>query len=173
MEIPPLNQASPRPRVKRGRKPRKPSDAAKAAALSDLGYNATQIAEITQIPANSIRNILRGRGGWQELLGDEDFAARRQEEKRRFQAASMEIAKCALEQTFIKLPEASALQAATVYGILRDKERLDAGEATQHIAVATIEAASLERALDRLVAVERAINITPIPPDPDLIEIAA
>ena len=49
------------------------------------------------------------------------------------QTASIELAKKALRQIEDKLPDASAAQSAVIYGILRDKERLDAGEATENV----------------------------------------
>jgi hypothetical protein len=50
------------------------------------------------------------------------------------QAASVELSKKALRQIENKIDKASAPQAAMVYGILRDKERLDAGEPTEIVA---------------------------------------
>jgi hypothetical protein len=49
--------------------------------------------------------------------------------------ATFELARKALIQAESALPKASFLQAVTGYGILRDKERLDAGEPTEHVAV--------------------------------------
>jgi hypothetical protein len=50
------------------------------------------------------------------------------------QAASIKLSQKALQQIEDKIDQASAPQAAMVYGILRDKERLDAGEPTEILA---------------------------------------
>ena len=47
------------------------------------------------------------------------------------QAASIKLSQKALQQIENRIDKASAPQAAMVYGILRDKERLDAGEPTE------------------------------------------
>ena len=47
------------------------------------------------------------------------------------QAASTKLAQKALQQVEDKLDKASASQAAIIYAIMRDKERLDAGEPTE------------------------------------------
>ena len=53
------------------------------------------------------------------------------------QAASINLSQKALQQIENRIDKASAPQAAMVYGILRDKERLDAGEPTEIIALHT------------------------------------
>ena len=53
------------------------------------------------------------------------------------QASSITLAQKALQQIENRIDEASAPQAAVIYGILRDKERLDAGEPTEILASLT------------------------------------
>ena len=53
------------------------------------------------------------------------------------QAASISLSQKALQQIENRIDKASAPQAAMVYGILRDKERLDAGEPTEIVAQLT------------------------------------
>ena len=53
------------------------------------------------------------------------------------QAASIKLSQKALQQIENRIDKASAPQAAMVYGILRDKERLDAGEPTEILASLT------------------------------------
>jgi hypothetical protein len=53
------------------------------------------------------------------------------------QAASISLSQTALQQIEDRIDKASAPQAAMVYGILRDKERLDAGEPTEIVALHT------------------------------------
>lgn len=50
------------------------------------------------------------------------------------QAASIKLSQKALQQIENRIDKASAPQAAMVYEILRDKERLDAGEPTEIVA---------------------------------------
>ena len=104
-------------------------------AMSDLGFSPGQISGATAINLDTVKHILNGSHGWREIYDDEVFAEYRLKQKRVMQAASTELSKKALSQIESKLGDASSLQAATVYGILRDKERLDAGEATQNIAL--------------------------------------
>jgi len=71
---------------------------------------------------------------WQERLKDDKmFTEHRKTLKRNMQAQALVVANQALQQIEIALPYSSAPQAAIVFGILRDKERLDAGESTENI----------------------------------------
>jgi hypothetical protein len=56
------------------------------------------------------------------------------------QAASISLSQKALQQIENRIDKPSAPQAAMVYGILRDKERLDAGEPTEIVALHTGQA---------------------------------
>ena len=63
----------------------------------------------------------------------------------------MSLARDSLIQAQASLPKASYLQAVTGYAILRDKERLDAGEPTEYIAIRTkIEVEGLDRLCEAL-----------------------
>ena len=67
------------------------------------------------------------------------------------QTGSIELAKKALVSIEGKLENASAAQLAVVYGVMRDKERLDAGEPTEihgHLHVHEIQ--SIDRLAERL-----------------------
>ena len=65
------------------------------------------------------------------------------------QAASINLSQKALQQIENRLDKASAPQAAMVYGVLRDKERLDAGEPNEiHATYSAVEI----RGLDSLAA---------------------
>ena len=50
------------------------------------------------------------------------------------EAASIKLSQRSVQQIENRIDKASAPQAAMVYGILRDKERLDAGEPTEIVA---------------------------------------
>ena len=109
--------------------------AAEAKALSELGHARGEISKLTGVGARTVSDIIAGRNGWAGIMeNDPRFNACRMESKRALQVGSVELAKKALEQIEKKLPQASAAQAGVIYGIMRDKERLDAGEPTQHIA---------------------------------------
>jgi hypothetical protein len=118
----------------RGRRTDYPT-AARIKAMADLGFSRSQISEQSAVHADTCDSIIRGEHGWAEIYDDEVFAEYRISQKRAMQAASTELAKKALVQVEAKLGDSSSLQAATIYGILRDKERLDAGEATANVSV--------------------------------------
>ena len=111
-----------------------PVKAATAAAMGDLGYQSGQIADAVGLPQQTVGDIIAGRSGWEQRLKGEAFQAWRLEQKKIMQAGSVELAKKALKQIEAKLPLASAAQSAVIYGVLRDKERLDAGESTENVA---------------------------------------
>jgi Ribonuclease G/E len=111
-------------------------EAARAKALADIGYQATQIADATGLPTRTVDDIINGRNGWREIIAnDQAFKQYRTDAKRKMQAASIKLSQKALQQIENRIDKASAPQAAMVYGILRDKERLDAGEPTEITAV--------------------------------------
>ena len=102
--------------------------------MSDMGFQSGQIAGVSACRKGPWLTLcmagMVGKGCFDELV----FKEYRLRQKRIMQTASVELAKKALKQIEDKLPEASAAQATVIYGILRDKERLDAGEPTEHIA---------------------------------------
>ena len=109
--------------------------AAQAKALADIGYQGSQIADATGLPARTVDDIINGRNGWGEIIrNDQAFKQYRSDAKRKMQAASIKLSQKALQQIENRIDKASAPQAAMVYGILRDKERLDAGEPTEIVA---------------------------------------
>ena len=105
-----------------------PIQAATVAALGDLGYAGTKIAAITGVAWRTVYDIL---GGQKNYLKTPVHAKLRSQIKERLQFRSLDIADRALNQVEQTLPWAEARDAAVVYGILRQHERLDAGEPTQ------------------------------------------
>jgi len=106
--------------------------AAQAKALADIGYQGTQIADAIGLPVRTVDDIINGRNSWREIIAnDQAFKQYRIQAKRQMQAASINLSQKALQQIENRIDKASAPQAAVVYGILRDKERLDAGEPTE------------------------------------------
>lgn len=127
---------------------------AKAAAVEALhgaGLSVREIGRATQLAKTTVHDILSGHGAWDQIKTLEQFQQRREELKRVLQAAMLELITQGLGQIEVKLPEASAKDAAIVVGIMAEKERLLAGEATQHIAVMTRqEVADLDALAERL-----------------------
>ena len=143
------------------------AQAAEAKALADLGHQGTQIADAMGLPVRTVDDIINGRNGWGEIIANnEAFRKYRTDAKRKMQAASTELAQKALQQIENKLDKASAPQAAMVYGILRDKERLDAGEPTEIIVSYTRHQISgvdaLAQALSTaLLQTSKEVDVTP------------
>ncbi len=108
--------------------------AATAKAMHEMRFQTGQIGEAVGLPEATVDDIVRGRHGWSKMLDDPVFREYRVQQKRFMQVASIELAKKALRQIEDKLPKTSAVQGAMIYGILRDKERLDAGEAAENAA---------------------------------------
>ena len=142
--------------------------AAQAKALADIGYQGTQIADAIGLPVRTVDDIINGRNGWREIIAnDQAFKQYRTQAKRQMQAASINLSQKALQQIENRIDKASAPQAAMVYGILRDKERLDAGEPTEIVVLRTRQEVE---GLDSLAAIlgqallQRAkeIDVTPV-----------
>ena len=122
-------------KTKRNSGPTDPFKAATVMNLGDAGMTASQAANIVGIPERTAREIIARHGRWGEVAERSVFAELRLKQKARLEAASrMLFSKC-LIQLEDTLGNASAYQAAGIYGLLRTHERLDAGEATQNIAV--------------------------------------
>jgi hypothetical protein len=81
------------------------------------------------LPARTVDDIINRHNGWRDIIAnDQAFKQYRTDAKRKMQASSITLAQKALQQIENRIDKASAPQAAMVNGILRDKERLDAGE---------------------------------------------
>lgn len=122
-------------------------------ALASIDASTSEIAELTDIAKSTVIDILAGKGGWRERLKDPSFAPFRASIKRKLQAGGLVVAAKALLQAERDISNARAKDAAIVYGVMRDKERLDAGEATSHVAVLNRhEIAGRSEALRNLLA---------------------
>lgn len=111
--------------------------AALAMSLVDSGLNNHEVSRQTKLPRSVIVDILHGHNGWDKLTSDPSFRAHRLALKRKHQLANLDLQSQLLGQMETKLSEMSAYQAAGSYGILFDKERLMAGEATENVAIVT------------------------------------
>lgn len=121
-------------------------------ALREAGKTQQEIAEATGTPQQTVSDILASKGRWADVHKKTWLDTYRNAEKKKLQVVSLELSKLALEALANKIPNAAASQLAVVYGILRDKERLDAGESSKNIDIhATIEADALTKILDKLL----------------------
>lgn len=111
--------------------------AAAASALHEYDGNAARVGRQLGMPQRTVYDIVHGYGRWSEVATDASFAALRLEQKRILQAASARNMSKAMVQIENTLDKCSAPQAAMVYGILFDKDRLMAGESTQNVGVRT------------------------------------
>jgi hypothetical protein len=123
--------------------------AAKVAALAELGYSTPQIEGLTGVNARTAWGILNNEASWGEIKETPVFKANRLKQKETLEAASRVVAAKALIEVEKKIENASAYQAAGIYGLLRTHERLDAGEPTQITASVNIHAIAN---LDKLAA---------------------
>ena len=121
--------------------------AAKVAALAELGYSAPKIEALTGVNARTAWGILNSEASWGEIKETPVFNANRLKEKEALESASRIVAAKALVQVEKKIENASAYQAAGIYGLLRTHERLNAGEPMQITASVNIQAVT---SLDKL-----------------------
>ena len=97
-------------------------------ALYNLYHNKSQVARETGISLSTIQRwITNARGNRAEKIKHYDQRLK-QTQDRLMQTMGF-VADEALQQVHKKLPEASAAQAATIYGILFDKQQIMAGNA--------------------------------------------
>ena len=45
--------------------------AAQAKALAEIGYQGSQIADATGLPARTVDDIINGRNGWREIIAND------------------------------------------------------------------------------------------------------
>ncbi len=104
--------------------------AARATALAELGYSGTQIEALTGINARTVWGILNNEASWGEIKETPVFKHNRLKQKEALETASRMLAGKCLIEVEKKIDKVSAYQAVGMYGILRQNERLDAGEPT-------------------------------------------
>lgn len=103
-----------------------------ALALYSLYGNLTQVSEELDIPAGTIQNWVRGNKNATPVdVRVEDFSLRSEEARKRLIDSMSFVATEALQQVHRKLPDTSAAQAATIYGILYDKLQIALGNFQQ------------------------------------------
>lgn len=125
--------------------------AATAQAMYDVDGSAARVAQQLGMPARTVSDIVRGFGRWSELATDASYADLRRQQKRILQAACATNMSKALVRIEEKINDCSAPQAAMVFGILFDKDRLMAGESTQNVAIRDTQGAmALDTIADKL-----------------------
>lgn len=111
--------------------------AAAAEALYERLGNQTAVGRALGMPQQTVHDIIHGHNRWSEVRHDSSYSALRLEQKRILQVAGTKLMSKALIQIDNSIDKCSAPQAAMVYGILFDKDRLMAGESTANIGVRT------------------------------------
>ena len=112
-------------------------DAAAALAMHEVGIKTSAISEKLAISVKTLHDIFKGKGKWGGLKDfDTQFRAFRDDIKRIMQVKALNYADLALDKVgnAINKNSRDAYQASLVFKTLRDSERLDAGEATAHVA---------------------------------------
>ncbi len=121
-----------------------------AQGMKDAGASHREIADATGLAMDTVQNIVSGRGRWTELTKDKQvFRQYRQLIKDRLQVKAITYADRMLDSIDSARNTGNVSQRAVAYGILRQHERLDSGEATSHVAV--VHKTDIE-AMDRLAA---------------------
>ena len=134
----------------------------------DMGLPVARVAEITSVPYGTVRQIKDEAGPWSELTEEPVFSEFRHIAKQQARAGFLQITRKAIQKTYEKLDDEklSAFQAVTIAAISVDKERLLAGEVTQHIEIKShIQVEGLDKlasALSQLLLARQgqAIDIT-------------
>ena len=101
------------------------------------GKSRNQAAKLTNLPQSTVSDIIHGRHNWPAIHNDPLFVEHRLQIKRSQQIAMNELIGKALVQLDATIDKASPYQAAGIAGLLFDKERLQAGEASHNIEVHT------------------------------------
>ena len=125
-----------------------PIKAAAAMNFGDAGMSSNQIAPLVGIASRTVREIVSRHGRWGEIAERPVFAQLRHEQKAHLEAASRLVSAKALARVDETIENASAYQAAGIYGLLRTHERLDAGEPTEITASVNV---NIEQRVDGLV----------------------
>lgn len=141
-------------------------------ALYQIYGSCRRVAEMVDIPEGTVYDWISAE--WREDRTDpatkiRDYEQRLQATHKRLVANSMYLMSKAQQQISDKLPEASAAQAATIYGILADKVRYatqdtgllgGSGSASLHINLGSMssddQAALISRVLERHQAAQAA-----------------
>ena len=121
-----------------------------AQGLKDAGVGRKEIAEQTGLAEDTVTSICSGKGRWSDLTKNgEVFRKYRTLMKERMTGKAMYIADQLLDSVQDARNTGTVSQRAIAYGILRQHQRLDVGEATSNVAV--LHRTDLE-ALDKLAA---------------------
>jgi len=142
--------------------------AAQALALRDVGMSFAKAGEQTGLDATTVFNIEHGKHGWSEVKEYQSFRRLRALYKEELQRESLDLSKLSLANIRRRLqgnPDRIPLRdLSATYKVLRTEERLDAGEATEHIAVihSSKELAQAVGELEAIASEIRRRGLTPV-----------
>lgn len=105
--------------------------AAQAVELVEAGYSQNKASQMVGLNRTTVREIIHGVNSWGEIAQTTRWQQIRQEQKKALESASRTLASKLLVHAEANYDKMSAYQAVGMYGILRQHERLDAGEPTQ------------------------------------------
>ncbi len=107
-----------------------------AQGLKDAGVGRREIAEQTGLAEDTVTAICSGKGRWSDLTKNgEVFKKYRTLMKERMTGKAMLIADQLLDSVQSARNTGTISQRAIAYGILRQHQRLDVGEATANVEV--------------------------------------
>ncbi len=125
--------------------------AATVLAMHDLTGNGAEVARRLDMRQQTVYDIINGHRQWGERASGPVARSLREEQKSILTDASLAIAAQCVKQVEKRLPDASAYQAAGIYGLMRTHARLDMGESTENIAiVARVDANNADGLAQRL-----------------------
>lgn len=104
-------------------------DVIRVLALYNLYRNASQVSRETGVPVSTVTHWIRNKEKYTADI--QSYDQRLQKTQDQLMEAMGFVGQEALQQVHKKLPEASAAQAATIYGILFDKQQILSGSTNQ------------------------------------------
>lgn len=104
-------------------------DVVKVLALYNLYRNLSQVSRETGVPVSTIHSWVQKKDEFATKIHSYD--QRMQDTQDQLMEAMGFVGQEALQQIHKKLPDASAAQAATIYGILFDKQQILSGSSNQ------------------------------------------
>ena len=133
----------------RGRRTELEKAVAATVLHEELGCSSREIGRRLDMAEATVRDIFSGKNGWDQIHSLPWFKEYREIQKQTIHASILELQKSALVQIAKGMEKSSAAQATYTFGVLYDKQKLSAGEATEIVEVITRE--KWEKQTDELV----------------------
>ncbi len=135
----------------RGRRTELEKAVAATVLHEELGCSPREIGRRLDMAEATVRDIFSGKNGWSQIHSLPWFEEYREIQKQTIHASILELQKSALVQIAKGMEKSSAAQATYTFGILYDKQRLSAGEATEiHEVITREKVESLEDLNEKL-----------------------